>query len=97
MPFEDIKRIVSEIAEGYGVERVYLFGSRARMDYRDDSDYDFLISKGKVDTLLKYVSLINELEKRLNSHVDVVTDTSDDSDFLEAIRKDLRLVYEQQR
>ncbi len=42
---ELIKRVVLEEAGKLGVrvERIILFGSRARGDYREDSDYDILV------------------------------------------------------
>jgi predicted nucleotidyltransferase len=46
-----IKRIILEEAEKLGieVERIILFGSRARGDYREDSDYDILVViKGEI-------------------------------------------------
>lgn len=43
-----LQAVVAPLASQYGVERMYLFGSRARGDHRPDSDYDFLISKGRV-------------------------------------------------
>ncbi|MBQ7569540.1 MAG: nucleotidyltransferase domain-containing protein, partial [Synergistaceae bacterium] len=45
---EELKKIVAPIAEKRGVDKVYLFGSRARGDNRPDSDYDFIISRGKL-------------------------------------------------
>lgn len=43
-----IRDIVMEVArrEGIKVKRVILFGSRARGDYREDSDWDILIIVG---------------------------------------------------
>ena len=41
--FEELRRIVKPIAESYGMRPVYLFGSRARGDNREDSDYDFCV------------------------------------------------------
>ncbi|MEB3759512.1 MAG: nucleotidyltransferase domain-containing protein [Desulfurococcales archaeon] len=40
-----IRQIILEEASrlGIGVERIILFGSRARGDYREDSDWDILI------------------------------------------------------
>lgn len=38
---EELRRTVGPIAESHGMRRVYLFGSRARGDHREDSDYDF--------------------------------------------------------
>ncbi|MBP5592007.1 nucleotidyltransferase domain-containing protein [bacterium] len=66
------------IAEKYGVTRIKLFGSRARGDNKPQSDYDFLISKGAIQTLLQYSAFVAELEELLGVHVDVITDTSDD-------------------
>jgi predicted nucleotidyltransferase len=40
--FEEICDIVGSVAAEYGVEKVYLFGSRARGDGHEGSDYDFL-------------------------------------------------------
>ncbi|MDA8053922.1 MAG: nucleotidyltransferase domain-containing protein [Deltaproteobacteria bacterium] len=39
------KKIITEEVEhaGYKVDRIILFGSRARGDFKKDSDYDFLI------------------------------------------------------
>ena len=49
---ERIKGVIFDVAERYGVEvdRIILFGSRARGDYREDSDWDILIvTKKKLD------------------------------------------------
>lgn len=93
---ERISRIVAPIAEKYGVNRVYMFGSRARGEQNSDSDYDFLISKGSLESLLGYVAFVNELEEVFGTHVDVVTDTSSDQDFVSSISKDTVLLYERQ-
>ena len=52
-----IKKVVLEVAKEYGVEvdKIILFGSRARGDYRKDSDWDILIvTKEKLDEKLKW-------------------------------------------
>ena len=43
---EVIAEMVAKIVQEVDPERVYLFGSRARGDAREDSDVDFLIVKG---------------------------------------------------
>ena len=91
---DDIKRIITPIAKAHGVERLYLFGSRAKGSDTDSSDYDFIISKGAIKGFIAYMAFINALEDALGDHVDVVTDTSDDTDFLESIKKDEILLYE---
>lgn len=39
----NVRRMVGLLTDAYAVERVYLFGSRARGEARPDSDYDLLI------------------------------------------------------
>ena len=70
---EEIIKIISPIAERYGIERVYLFGSRARGDNSSDSDYDFSIELGRMNNILDFFSFIDELEEALDSRVDVVS------------------------
>lgn len=41
--FEELKELIGPLAGKYGICRIYLFGSRARGDNRDDSDYDMLV------------------------------------------------------
>ena len=89
-----IQNTVRPIAEKYGLERVYLFGSRARGNERPDSDYDFLISKGNVKNLWLMASLWEDMEAAFNAPVDVITDTSSDHSFINAARKDAKLIYE---
>ncbi|MDR0309457.1 MAG: nucleotidyltransferase domain-containing protein, partial [Candidatus Methanoplasma sp.] len=38
-----IRSIVEPIASRYGIEKMYLFGSRARGDNDPNSDFDFFI------------------------------------------------------
>ena len=90
-----IKDVVAPIATRYGVERMYLFGSRARGDNRPDSDYDFLITKGNVTTLWRMVALWEDMEETFQAPVDVITDTSSDNHLLAEAKKDAVLIYEQ--
>ena len=94
---ENISRLVAPIAEKYGADRVALFGSRAKNTAKETSDYDFVISKGKIQSLFQLASFINELEQAFGKSVDVITDTSNDSLFLERIKKDEVVIYEAER
>ena len=89
-----IKEKVAPIASRYGIKQMYLFGSRARGDNRDDSDYDFLISSGDLKSLWKYIAFWTELEDTFHSSVDVISDTSFDQDIIRETRKDGLLIYE---
>lgn len=55
-----------------------LFGSKAKNTTTETSDYDFIISKGKIQSLFQLASFIDELEKVFGQNVDVITDTSND-------------------
>jgi len=92
--FEEMCGIVGRIAAEYGVERVYLFGSRARGEEREGSDYDFFIVPGKLRGLIRLCGLINALSDALGAEVDVVPEGSGDEDLRGEIFRDRRLVYE---
>lgn len=62
---ENAKNGIIKLAEEYGIEKVILFGSRARGDNRERSDIDIAVSGGnviefaldaeeKIDTLLMF-------------------------------------------
>ena len=91
---EHLKEIVRPVAEQYGVERVSLFGSRARGEERPDSDYDFLISCRNIKSFFKLGGLLNSLEDALMGNVDIVTEDSSDREFIQDIKQDAVIVYE---
>ena len=94
---KSISKVVAPIAQKYGADRVALFGSRAKNMAKETSDYDFIISRGSIRSLFQLASFIDELEKAFGVNVDVITDTSNDVEFLEQIKKDEVVVYEAER
>lgn len=88
-----IKNLIFPIAKKYGIERVFLFGSMAKGEANENSDYDFLISKGNLKTLIQYMSFVDELEGVLKCHVDVITDTSSDDKIINAAMQEAILLY----
>lgn len=95
MNIQEIKETVSPIAMRYGVSKVLLFGSRARGEARPDSDYDFLITKGKLESLLQFSGFCMDLKDAFHAPVDVITDTSFDEYLIDEAKKDGILIYEQ--
>ena len=85
---QTVRNKISPIAEKYGVEKVYLFGSRARGDDKADSDYDFLISSGGLDTLLLFSGFCMDLEEAFQASVDVISDGSFDEDLISEARRE---------
>ncbi len=94
---KNISEVVAPIAQKYGADRVALFGSRAKNTARETSDYDFVISKGKIVSLFQLAAFIEELEKAFGGTVDVITDTSNDIGFLKQIKQEEIVVYESKR
>ncbi len=45
---ENVKSGITELAKKYGINRVILFGSRARGDNRERSDIDIAVSGGNI-------------------------------------------------
>lgn len=90
---DEIKRIVTPIAEQYGVSRVYLFGSYARGEATPSSDLDFRVDKGKLRGLIQLGGLYCDLEERFDKKLDLLTTASLDPKFLERISSEEILIY----
>ncbi len=86
--------VIAEIialAKAYGLQRVILFGSRARGDYRPKSDIDLAVSGGSID---RFRLAVNDETGTLLS-VDVVNlDTCAQPGLLAAIQKEGIVLYE---
>ncbi|KAI3349560.1 MULTISPECIES: nucleotidyltransferase domain-containing protein [Clostridium] len=66
----ELNKAVSNIISNHNVECVGLFGSRARGDYLDSSDYDiFIIGNISMEEELEIEA---ELEQLLDSNIDVI-------------------------
>lgn len=90
---EDIRSVVSRLANQYGAERVYLFGSYARGDMKASSDIDLRIDKGSIRGI-QLAGLLLDLEEAFGLPVDLIPTTSLDRQFLNSIQKDEVLLYE---
>ena len=65
------KRIITEEVEkaGYKVDGIILFGSRARGDYKEGSDYDFLVVIDMDISRDKKLDLAWHIRKRLAHYI----------------------------
>jgi predicted nucleotidyltransferase len=75
-------------------KRIVLFGPMARGDFTEDSDYDFCVSLGEIDDLVKMCGFIIDLETSLGGTVDVISERTLDEDFSKEVLNDGKLVYE---
>lgn len=90
---EDIRKIVYPLAKNAGVKKVVLFGSRARGDYDGKSDYDLMISKGKLKGL-EFYGFVGQLEDAFSAKIDAVTPDSAYDYILEAVDREGVTIYE---
>lgn len=74
LTIEEITKKVAPIAKKYNLKEVYLFGSYARGEAREDSDIDLLYVKfdNSMSLTTKYL-LLDELEDSLGKKVDLVS------------------------
>lgn len=70
LPVAEILRV----ARQHGAGTVRVFGSRARGDFRSDSDLDLLVTLEPHRSLLDVVAIKQDLEELLGYRVDVVTE-----------------------
>ena len=93
MKLDELKRNFAPIANKYGVEKAYLFGSYARGQARPDSDIDICIKKGNIRTLLDLSGFYLDLEEKLGTKVDIVTTDSISGEFKSNIEKEFIEIY----
>ena len=93
LSIEDLRKLISPIAEKYELKSLYLIGSRARGDNRPDSDYDFCFEMKK-PSLMRESGLLVDLRDAVQREVDLVDRSVASEKFLHEISKDEVLVYE---
>ena len=91
---ENINRLVKPLADKYRVKEIYLFGSYARGEADESSDWDFLVFGGENFKLTNILALGEELREVLKKKVDIfeIREVNQDSDFYKTIMKEKVLV-----
>jgi len=87
-----IKETILNVAKEYNVEidKIILFGSRARGDYKEDSDWDILIvTKEKLDKKTKF-NLWYNIYRRLEFPADIIIVSKD---TFERFKNDYGFIY----
>lgn len=69
----ELRTMLPDLQTRYGVESLWVFGSRARGEGREDSDLDLMVQvpPGRL-SLWDYIGLEQEIEDRLGLNVDLV-------------------------
>ncbi|MCL2712323.1 MAG: nucleotidyltransferase domain-containing protein [Methanomassiliicoccaceae archaeon] len=90
---EELRSIVAPVAEKYGVDKIYLFGSVARGDHNENSDYDFCIEKGKIRSIFTFSGFFKQMEDAIGHEIDIVTTKGVPPEILGEIIKGSVVVY----
>ncbi len=90
LTLQEIADVVKPIAEKYGVEEIYLFGSYARGEASPDSDLDFLVFGGSLFKLTRIFSLAEDLRKAFGKDIDVfeIHEVNADSEFYRTVMEE---------
>ena len=84
---EELKNIISPIAERHGVKSVAIFGSYSRGTASPNSDLDLKIEKGELRSLFQLSAFRLAVEDALNLSVDLVTSEASDKKFFDVGRR----------
>ena len=90
---DELRRIITPIAQEHGVEAVSLFGSYSRGTASADSDVDLKIEKGRLRSLFQLGGFRLAVEDALKLPVDLITSEASDPVFLDSIGRDEVLLY----
>lgn len=91
---------IRTLCKKYEIQSLYLFGSAAREDFKDNSDVDFLLNYKKDKNGLgvkefDYFDFLFSLENLIGKKVDlVVEDSIKNYIFRQSIEKDKLKIYE---
>ncbi len=97
-----LDEVVQRIVQGVQPDRIILFGSQAREEYRGESDYDICVIKSGVEHRRKLAQEIYRMLYGVGVPVDVVVETPEGFDRLRnnpfliysEIAKDGKVIYE---
>ena len=100
---EELRSIITPIAQRYGLRAVYIFGSYATGNARPDSDVDILVdtSGTELKSLFALGALYCDLEAALNKKIDLLTLSSleqehrmeSDLDFRRRVESERTVLY----
>lgn len=92
---QELSGIVGPVARKYHMAAVYLFGSRARGDYRKDSDYDLIVEIGPGFRAFDLFTFEDGLKEILKRDVGAMTASvlRNDNDFARDVMKEQIQIY----
>ena len=82
MNVAELKDLILSLIDDYSIKKVSLFGSRAELTNREDSDIDLIVEFKKPITILSLSSLRNKIEELTGLKVDLIHGPIRDSDII---------------
>jgi hypothetical protein len=95
LSIEELRSIVAPVAEKHNVDRVYLFGSVARGDHNENSDYDFCVECPKIRGIFAFSGFFQELRTAVGNEIDLVDMDAIRPEFLNKIKAEGVVLFEQ--
>lgn len=87
-------QIIISTMQSYSPTSIGVFGSMARGDTKENSDIDILYQFKETIGLFKLIKLQQDLEKKLNKKVDLVSRKYINPKLKSYIMSDLKIIYE---
>jgi len=92
---DELRSIVAPVAQKYEVDKVYIFGSVARGDHNENSDYDFYIESKKMRSAITLSEFYMDLRDAVGSEIDLISTKRIDPAFLDTIMTEGVILFEQ--
>ena len=98
LSIDEIRDKIRPICEKYKVEKVWLFGSYARGEAREDSDVDFHMKVPKEIGLFGLGGIYADLEEALGKEIDLITRIPEEYKiFKKYVEREEILIYDSER
>ena len=98
LSIDEIRDKIRPICEQYKIEKVWLFGSYARGEAREDSDVDLHMKAPKGIGLFGLSGIYADLEEALGKEIDLITRIPEENKiFRRYVERDEILLYDRQR
>jgi hypothetical protein len=95
LTIDEIRDKTRSICDKYNIEKVWLFGSYARGEAREDSDLDVYVVSDRTVRLLDLIAFRMDLEETIAKEVDMITRIPTEYPiFAKYIERDKVLLYD---
>ena len=98
LSIDEIRDKIRPICEKYKIEKVWLFGSYARGEAREDSDVDLHVKAAEEMKFLELGGFYADLEEALGKEIDLITRIPEENKiFKKYVEREEILLYDRQR